>query len=61
MQVNHQVIKKEEKYLLSRVVDVMVALELRFVQEKQDDGQMTYRLDPCVKHYMRSSIADTIF
>ena len=36
----------------------MVALELRFVQEKQDDGQMMYRLDPCVKHYMHLSIAD---
>lgn len=61
MQVNHQVIKKDDKYILSRVVDVMLALELRFVQEQQDDGQMMYRLDPCVKYYMRSSITDVIF
>jgi len=33
----------------------MVALELRFVQEQQDDGQMVYRLDPCVKYYMQPS------
>jgi hypothetical protein len=55
------VIKPEEKYLLSRVVDVMVALELRLVQEKQEDGQMMYRLDPYVKYHVRSSIIDTIF
>ena len=61
MQINHQVIKKEDRHILSRVVDVMVALELRFVQEKQEDGQMMYRLDPCVKHYMRPSIADVNF
>ena len=24
----------------------MVALELRFVQEKAEDGQLVYRLDP---------------
>lgn len=61
MQVNHQVIKKEDRYILSRVVDLMVALELRFVQEQQGDGQMTYRLDPCVKYCMRSGITDVIF
>jgi len=61
MQVNHQVIKKEERCLLSRVVDVMVALELRFVQERQEDGQMMYRLDPCVKYYIYSSSFDMIF
>ncbi len=60
MQVNHQVIKKEDRCILSRVVDVMVALELRFVQEQQDDGQMMYRLEPCVKHYMHPSITDVI-
>lgn len=26
----------------------MVALELRFVQEKAEDGQLMYRLDPYV-------------
>ncbi|KAG8805764.1 hypothetical protein FRC17_005347 [Serendipita sp. 399] len=44
--VNRQIIKPEEKLLVSRVVDIMVALDLRFVQEKQDDGVLVYRLDP---------------
>ena len=45
-QVNSQVIRPEEKAILSRLVSVMVSLELRFVQEKADDGQLVYRLDP---------------
>lgn len=60
MQVNHQVIKKQERGLLSRVVEVMVALELRFVQEKQEDGQMMYRLDPCVRYYIYPGILDMV-
>ena len=31
---------------MTRLVDIMSTLELRFVQEKADDGQLTYRLDP---------------
>lgn len=44
--VNKQVIKPEDRLLLQRVVDVMVALDLRFVQEKSEDGVLVYRLDP---------------
>ncbi|TFY71375.1 hypothetical protein EVG20_g1639 [Dentipellis fragilis] len=44
--VNSQVIRPEEKALLKRLVDIMVSLELRFVQEKAEDGQLVYRLDP---------------
>ncbi|KAH7921370.1 P-loop containing nucleoside triphosphate hydrolase protein [Leucogyrophana mollusca] len=44
--VNSQVIKPGEKALLERLVEIMVALELRFVQEKAEDGQLVYRLDP---------------
>ncbi|KAI0318836.1 P-loop containing nucleoside triphosphate hydrolase protein [Amylostereum chailletii] len=44
--VNGQVIRPEEKALLSRLVGIMVSLELRFVQEKLEDGQLVYRLDP---------------
>jgi hypothetical protein len=39
----------------------MVALELRFVQERQEDGQMVYRLDPYVEYYTRSSTVDMVF
>ncbi|EGN95576.1 hypothetical protein SERLA73DRAFT_60018, partial [Serpula lacrymans var. lacrymans S7.3] len=44
--VNSQVIKPAERALLSRLVDIMTSLELRFVQEKAEDGQLVYRLDP---------------
>ena len=47
-QVNSQVIRPEEKALLSRLVNIMVSLELRFVQERTEDGQLVYRLDPWV-------------
>ncbi|KAH9981098.1 P-loop containing nucleoside triphosphate hydrolase protein [Lactifluus volemus] len=46
--VNSQVIRPEEKAMLSRLVNIMVSLELRFVQERADDGQLVYRLDPPV-------------
>jgi chromosome transmission fidelity protein 18 len=38
-QVNSQVTRPEEKAVLSRLVNIMVALDLRFVQEKTEDGQ----------------------
>ncbi|ETW86126.1 hypothetical protein HETIRDRAFT_308576, partial [Heterobasidion irregulare TC 32-1] len=44
--VNSQVIRPEEKAVLARLVGIMVSLELRFVQEKAEDGQLVYRLDP---------------
>ncbi|TFK42329.1 P-loop containing nucleoside triphosphate hydrolase protein [Crucibulum laeve] len=44
--VNSQVIRPEERALLNRLVDIMASLELRFVQERAEDGQLSYRLDP---------------
>ncbi|KAF9227797.1 hypothetical protein BS17DRAFT_726296 [Gyrodon lividus] len=44
--VNSQIIKPGERALLSRLVEIMVSLELRFVQERAGDGQLVYRLDP---------------
>ncbi|KZT71388.1 P-loop containing nucleoside triphosphate hydrolase protein [Daedalea quercina L-15889] len=44
--VNRQIIRPSEKATLARLVDVMVALELRFLRDKNDDGQLVYRLDP---------------
>ena len=32
--------------MLKKLVDVMVTLELRFMHEKAEDGQLVYRLDP---------------
>ena len=44
--VNSQVIRPAEKALLARLVGVMANLELRFVQERMEEGQLVYRLDP---------------
>ncbi|KAF9484666.1 P-loop containing nucleoside triphosphate hydrolase protein [Pholiota conissans] len=44
--VNSQVIRPQEKALMNRLVDIMASLELRFVQEKSEDGTLSYRLDP---------------
>ncbi|KAJ7219569.1 P-loop containing nucleoside triphosphate hydrolase protein [Mycena pura] len=44
--VNSQVIKPEERVLLARLVDIMATLELQFFQERTEDGQLAYRLDP---------------
>ncbi|RDB21482.1 Chromosome transmission fidelity protein 18 [Hypsizygus marmoreus] len=44
--VNSQIIRPEEKALLTRLVGIMVSLELRFFQERAEDGQLSYRLDP---------------
>ncbi|KAK7037989.1 chromosome transmission fidelity protein 18 [Favolaschia claudopus] len=44
--VNSQVIKPEERAVLARLVDIMATLELQFYQERAEDGQLTYRLDP---------------
>jgi len=46
--VNSQIIKPDEKAVLNRLVDLMVALDLRFVQDKAEDGSLIYRLDPPV-------------
>jgi chromosome transmission fidelity protein 18 len=45
-QVNSQVTKPSERALLSRLVDIMVSLEMRFIEEKTEEGQMVYVLDP---------------
>ncbi len=48
VQVNSQIIRPQEKALMNRLVDVMSSLELRFVQERAEDGTLSYRLDPWV-------------
>ncbi|KAF5386678.1 hypothetical protein D9615_001593 [Tricholomella constricta] len=50
--VNSQVIRPEEKALLNRLVAIMVSLELRFFQERAEDGQLSYRLDPPIDAFV---------
>ncbi|KAI6127764.1 P-loop containing nucleoside triphosphate hydrolase protein [Pisolithus croceorrhizus] len=44
--VNSQIIRPAERALVSRLVEIMISSGLRFVQERADDGQLVYRLDP---------------
>lgn len=44
--VNSQIIRPEERALMKRLVHIMASLELRFVQERAEDGVLSYRLDP---------------
>ncbi|KAH8117204.1 P-loop containing nucleoside triphosphate hydrolase protein [Phellopilus nigrolimitatus] len=50
--VNSQVTRPQERALLARLVDIMVTLELRLVQEKAEDGQLVYRLDPPIDAFI---------
>ncbi|KAF5373912.1 hypothetical protein D9758_000776 [Tetrapyrgos nigripes] len=50
--VNSQIVRPEERAVMSRLVDIMSTLELRFVQERSDDGQLSYRLDPAADVFM---------
>ncbi|KAM0788007.1 hypothetical protein ACM66B_006207 [Microbotryomycetes sp. NB124-2] len=44
--VNNQLIKSEEKAVLNRLVSTLLSTQLSFVQEKDDDGQVVYKLEP---------------
>lgn len=46
--VNKQLIKADEREVLKRLVDIMIHFQLTFVQEKTEDGQFLYRLEPYV-------------
>ena len=41
-----QVIKPHEKEVLSKLVNIMIEFGLTFIQERNEDGQFVYRLDP---------------
>ncbi|KAI7825988.1 P-loop containing nucleoside triphosphate hydrolase protein [Gamsiella multidivaricata] len=47
--VNKQLIKPEERAVLMRLVDIMIHFQLTFVQEKTEDGQFLYRLEPSIE------------
>ncbi|KAG0333301.1 hypothetical protein BG004_000897 [Podila humilis] len=47
--VNKQLIKPEERQVLQRLVDVMIHFQMTFVQEKTEDGQFVYRLEPSIE------------
>ncbi|KAF9904497.1 hypothetical protein EC991_002657 [Linnemannia zychae] len=47
--VNKQLIKPDERAILMRLVDIMIHFQLTFVQEKTEDGQFLYRLEPSIE------------
>ncbi|KAG0053134.1 hypothetical protein BGZ83_001606 [Gryganskiella cystojenkinii] len=47
--VNKQLIKPEERAVLKRLVDIMIYFQMTFVQEKTEDGQFVYRLEPSIE------------
>ncbi|CAO3645970.1 unnamed protein product [Cunninghamella echinulata] len=51
--VNKHLIKPEEKETLSRLINVMLEYGLTFMQEKTEDGQFTYSLEPPLEEFIR--------
>lgn len=44
--MNQQLIKPAEKAKLDRLVTIMIEFGLSFVQEKNEDGQFVFKLEP---------------
>jgi chromosome transmission fidelity protein 18 len=44
--VNQQLIRSEDRLALKKLVKIMLDLNLTFVQDKNEDGQIVYKLDP---------------
>ncbi|KAL1762152.1 P-loop containing nucleoside triphosphate hydrolase protein [Schizophyllum commune] len=44
--VNKQIIKPAERAVMARLVGLMAAMEFRFLPERGEDGQLSYRLEP---------------
>ncbi|KAL1923537.1 uncharacterized protein VTP21DRAFT_8517 [Calcarisporiella thermophila] len=53
--VNRQLIKPAERAILMRLVEVMIAFGLTYIQEKSEDGQFTYRIDPPIEKLLQFS------
>lgn len=44
--VNSQLVKADERRVLTKLVHLMMAMKISFVQDKNEDGQLTYKLEP---------------
>lgn len=47
--VNSQLIRHDERAVLEGLVKLMLAMNLRFVQDKTEEGQLVFKLEPCVQ------------
>lgn len=45
-QINSQLIKTDERVVMLKLINTMLAMKLSFVQDKNEDGQLTYKLEP---------------
>lgn len=45
-QVNANLVRAEDKILLTHLVELMLGLNLVFYRDKTEDGQPMFRLDP---------------
>ncbi|RKP06814.1 P-loop containing nucleoside triphosphate hydrolase protein, partial [Thamnocephalis sphaerospora] len=46
--VNAQLIRANERAIVQRVVDLMTSFRVNYIQERREDGQFFYRLEPYV-------------
>lgn len=45
-QVNSQLIKKDERLVLMKLVNHLLTMKMSFVQDRNEEGQLSYKLDP---------------
>jgi chromosome transmission fidelity protein 18 len=45
-QVNQQLVKSEDRVVLKKLVRAMLDLGISYVQDRNEDGQIVYKLDP---------------
>jgi len=50
--INRQVTRPQDRAILNRLVEIMVSLEIRLVQDKAEDGQLVYLLDPPIDAFI---------
>ncbi|KAL5635295.1 hypothetical protein ACGC1H_004171 [Rhizoctonia solani] len=46
--LNSQIVRTQERLVLKRLVEIMAAMELSYAQDKNEDGQPIYRLEPAI-------------
>ena len=46
--VNSQLVRADERATLAKLMHVMTTLKLGFVLDKNEDGKLSYKLEPCV-------------
>lgn len=50
--MNRQIIRADERATLSRLVSLMISLDLQFILDRNEDGQPIYRLEPPIEAFV---------